>query len=150
MMAIINIRPAQPADIPALVHVERDSHNPWGAAQLKAELTLPHARLLAAEWDGEVAGLCDLHIVAGTAHINELCVAETMRRRGIARALVAEATRLAARAACDSVTLEVREQGAAARQLYEKLGFIAVGRRARFYQNPEDDALIMRKEIPKP
>ena len=30
--------------------------------------------------------------------------------------------------------------------LYEKLGFKEVGRRPKYYQNPREDALILRKE----
>ena len=45
-----------------------------------------------------------------------------------------------------SLTLEVRASNAPAQALYEKLGFREVGRRPRYYQNPKEDALILRKE----
>lgn len=143
----INIRLVTTADIAILADLERDSHNPWSAAQLETELELPHARLLTAELDGEIAGLCDLHLMLENAHVNELCVKKSLRRHGIGQALMAEALSLAAGAGCSYMTLEVREQSAAARRLYEKLGFIAVGWRAGFYQNPDAAALTMRKEI---
>ena len=45
-----------------------------------------------------------------------------------------------------SLTLEVRASNAPAQALYEKLGFREVGRRPKYYQNPREDALILRKE----
>ena len=45
------------------------------------------------------------------------------------------------------VYLEVRTQNAPAIALYEKNGFIRTGLRKRFYQNPPDDAITMKKEL---
>ena len=44
------------------------------------------------------------------------------------------------------VTLEVRASNLAAINLYEKLGFVQVGKRPNYYRNPKEDALILRKE----
>ena len=44
------------------------------------------------------------------------------------------------------LTLEVRASNTPAQALYEKLGFAQVGRRPKYYQNPREDALILRKE----
>ena len=35
---------------------------------------------------------------------------------------------------------------AAARNLYEKLGFVEVGRRRNYYEHPREDAVIMTRE----
>jgi ribosomal-protein-alanine N-acetyltransferase len=43
------------------------------------------------------------------------------------------------------VTLEVRPSNAAARSLYEKLGFKVLWVRQNYYSNPREDALIMGK-----
>jgi ribosomal protein S18 acetylase RimI-like enzyme len=40
--------------------------------------------------------------------------------------------------------LEVRASNAAARALYASAGFVAVGRRARYYRDPDEDAVVMR------
>ena len=44
------------------------------------------------------------------------------------------------------LTLEVRASNDPARALYESLGFAHVGTRRNYYQNPKEDALILRKE----
>jgi ribosomal-protein-alanine N-acetyltransferase len=46
-----------------------------------------------------------------------------------------------------TVFLEVRESNASARKLYEARQFAVAGRRAKYYRQPEEDALIMRREI---
>ena len=45
-----------------------------------------------------------------------------------------------------SLMLEVRTSNTPAISVYEKLGFIEVGRRKNYYRNPKEDAIIMRKE----
>ena len=40
--------------------------------------------------------------------------------------------------------LEVRESNAAARQLYERLGFQVVGSRPGYYENPPETGIVMR------
>ena len=44
------------------------------------------------------------------------------------------------------LTLEVRASNAPAISLYQKMGFVQVGRRPNYYHNPKEDALILRKE----
>ena len=44
------------------------------------------------------------------------------------------------------LTLEVRASNNPAIALYEKLGFVQIGRRKNYYRNPREDALILRKE----
>lgn len=43
------------------------------------------------------------------------------------------------------VNLEVRSQNAAAIAFYKRMCFLESGRRARFYSNPTDDAILMRR-----
>jgi len=43
-----------------------------------------------------------------------------------------------------SIFLEVRESNQAARSLYEKWAFVESGRRIRYYQNPQEDAIAYR------
>ena len=42
------------------------------------------------------------------------------------------------------VYLEVRESNKAARALYEKWAFIEAGRRKSYYQEPLEDALVLK------
>ena len=76
-----------------------------------------------------------------------IAVDASFRRRKIAEQLVnslIEALKMQFHS--NSLTLEVRVSNVPAISLYEKLGFIQVGRRPGYYRNPREDAYILRKE----
>lgn len=111
------------------------------------ELTRPIARVLVAACDGgaddDVAGVAVVWRVADDAHIMELAVRPAARRRGIGGALLA--------AACDAACapgglclLEVRESNSGAAALYERAGFVTVGRRKAYYPDGEAALLMTR------
>ncbi len=73
------------------------------------------------------------------------------RRKGLARGLVERAAEQAALHGATRMVLEVAEDNGAARGLYARCGFSAVGRRARYYRRPHGDpadALILARERP--
>jgi ribosomal-protein-alanine N-acetyltransferase len=45
-------------------------------------------------------------------------------------------------AGAQAIFLEVRESNQAARRLYEKRGFLGVGRRPAYYSDPQEDAIL--------
>jgi ribosomal-protein-alanine N-acetyltransferase len=79
--------------------------------------------------------------------IENVVVAPEHRRLGIGSELVREVLRAAQDAGAAAVLLEVRESNAAARQLYERLGFATAGRRPGYYRVPVEDALLLRFSI---
>jgi len=96
---------------------------------------------------GDVAGYAIAHVAADEGEILNLGVVAAHQRRGVGRRLVqAMLATLAARGAA-AVYLEVRESNAAARALYEELGFGEVGRRSRYYRRPVEDAILLRAAI---
>ena len=68
------------------------------------------------------------------------------RRQGIGEALVMALIRQLQQTGSRNLSLEVRTSNVSARNLYEKLGFIQVGKRPRYYRNPREDAYIVRKK----
>ena len=144
MMQSFNVGLACEDDICSVHAIECEcfSH-PWTKEQLMDELKWPYARLLVARAGGGTAGYLDEHIVCGDAHINNVAVSLSARRKGIASALIKEAVRLAKAAGCDAVTLEVRGSNTAAKALYRSLGFSAAGVRRNFYRDPAEDGETM-------
>ena len=116
---------------------------PWTEAQLRAQLPDDRHVFLVAERGGEVLGYVGLMHVLDEGYISNVAVSPDCRRQGIGAALIAELTRRAGRLELAFLTLEARASNAPAIRLYEKMGFRQVGRRKRYYQRPEEDAVLM-------
>jgi ribosomal-protein-alanine N-acetyltransferase len=91
----------------------------------------------------EVIAIFSGQIVVDELQIDNLAVAETHRRKGIATILLAKALEAAREKGMNNAVLEVRANNFAALNLYKQHGFIIVGRRKDYYQNPLEDALTM-------
>ena len=88
------------------------------------------------------------HFGADEGEILNLGVVTVHRRRGVGKALVEHILARLGGEGVRSVFLEVRESNAAARRLYENLGFQPVGRRADYYRRPTEAAVVLRTAIP--
>jgi ribosomal-protein-alanine N-acetyltransferase len=136
-------RDATLADLDALMALERACFPPeqaYARAEVRALLAAPRAVNLLIEPD--VAFLSALHDRrAGVGHIVTVNVRPDARRRGHARALVAEAERRLAAAGAARVVLEVHVGNAGAIALYESLGYERVGGRVEdYYAGYQDNA----------
>ena len=130
--------------VSAVAELERQNFSdPWPDIAVRGELTNKLALWLVALEDGEVVGYVGSQTVLQEADMMNIAVADTHRRRGIAKMLVEELIR---QLDAYQLTLEVRASNAPAISLYEALGFRQVGLRKNYYRKPKEDALILRKE----
>lgn len=120
--------------------------DPWSERSVASELDNKLSLWLVAE-DGErVAGYVGSQTVLDETDMMNIAVHPDCRRQGVAEAL-AEALALELKAmGSRCLTLEVRASNEPALKLYQKLGFAQIGKRPRYYRNPREDALILRKE----
>ena len=81
--------------------------------------------------------------IVDEAHIATLAVHPEYRRQGIGEKLLAVVLEDAHRKGMKTATLEVRAQNTPAQALYQRFGFTVVGCRSRYYQDNQDDAIIM-------
>ena len=77
--------------------------------------------------------------------LENIVVAPEVHGTGIGKKLMDTLLVQARQTSSDAVLLEVRESNAAARRLYEKLGFRETGRRKAYYANPGEDAVLYSK-----
>ena len=136
------IRPARRSDLPGLMEIERNS---FSYAHWPPEGFL-HYDCIVAEIEQKIVGfLVSRQTFPGNAQappereILNLAVAPDFRRMGIATRLLRHEL---ARGGVHF--LEVRESNRPAQALYRKIGFIPVGRRPGYYQNPPETAIVMR------
>lgn len=139
------IRRMHMADLDAVVAIEKATFaHPWTRADYEGELTRnTAARYLVAEKDGVVAGFAGAWIILDESHITNIAVAEPFRRQGIGGAMTRALLQYLSNLGAVYATLEVRESNCAAQRMYERLGFIRVGRRKRYYEDNGEDAFIM-------
>lgn len=143
------IRPATPADVPAIAAGEaRCFSDPWSAAGL-AELFDNHLTmgLVAEPAPGGLAGYLFARVIAGEAEIMNLAVLPESRGRGLGGALLAEGVARIRAAVAATIYLEVREANQTARRLYERSGFRAVGVRTDYYRAPRENAVLYRLDL---
>ena len=167
-MSGVRVRPAEPGDLPRLVEIAAHSATAaqWNQAEY-LKLFAPNQRpnlpnqpdhtdqaqlqrrtALVVEHAGGVVGFIVGRQVADEWEIENIAVTGAARRRGLGSRLVGELLDHVRGRGGKSVFLEVRESNRAARSLYEKWAFIEVGRRKAYYQNPAEDALILKFNFP--
>ncbi len=139
------VRVARATDLPAVERIENGSFgDPWPRPALAEELRPDALRLpLVAERDGAVVGYLMAWRAADELHILNLAVDAAERRRGVGERLLAEAIAEGTARAMALVTLEVRESNEPARRFYARHGFVAMGRRRRYYRDNGEDAIVM-------
>lgn len=121
--------------------------DPWSEKSIASEVNNPLSYWLVAEDNGEIAGYVGSQSVLDAADMMNLAVNPDYRRKGIGKALVDALTQHLMENNVIALLLEVRVSNLPAIALYEKLGFVQVGCRPKYYHNPREDALILRKEL---
>ncbi len=142
------IRPATPADIRALMALERASLTAghWSGLQYQAifEPTAPSRIALLEEEESTLLGFLIARPLGAEWELENLVVAAAARRRGLGTRLLNELFGVLLSQAGAALFLEVRESNRAARALYEKCRFIEVNRRKLYYREPLEDAVMYR------
>ncbi|MBI4401889.1 MAG: ribosomal protein S18-alanine N-acetyltransferase [Nitrospirae bacterium] len=152
------IRPGTHQDLERLLRIEQDSYSaPWTRKMFEAELGgnpfghLFTARLIhdggGQEEPGEIVGYICFWVVFEELRLMNLAVAPSVRRQGIATQLVRYALAFGRDRGAVRADLEVRASNAAARRLYERLGFRQIAVRAKYYANPTEDAVLMERDL---
>ncbi len=117
--------------------------HPWSKEDLKAQLGNNTSYFYVCDIDGMAVGYIGLQIFSGEGYVTNVAVLPEYRRCGIGQALISRAMENE----MDFITLEVRESNNSAITLYEKSGFERVGIRPNFYTCPDENAVIMTKDL---
>ncbi len=140
----IVIQPATPDNIANIANIEKQCFStPWSENSIRESMSAGTAFYMA-YLGGNIAGYMGLSKIAGEGYVTNVAVLPEFRRKGIGNQLLQYVIN-DSKAELEFISLEVRVSNDAAISLYEKLGFIEVGLRKRFYTNPQEDAIIMTK-----
>lgn len=144
---MIEIKPLATEHVPQIAQLETVCFSdPWSERSIASELNNRLSLWLVATCGETVVGYVGSQIVLGEADMMNLAVAPEYRRAGLGERLVNALIAALKERDCHCLILEVRASNDAAINLYNKLGFVQVGRRPNYYFHPKEDALILRKE----
>ncbi len=146
----VTLRDMTRADLPAVLAMEQELFAPdtWTAAMYRDELARTGTRhyLVAVDEAGAVVGYAGLIAYDDEAHVATIGVAQARQGEGIG-ALLLDALLEEADRRSPVVLLEVRADNPLAQGLYRRRGFTEIGRRPRYYQPSNTDAVVMRREL---
>ena len=148
MINNILIRKMVHSDIASLMEVEKSSFSvPWSEKSFKDELQNDAAVYFVALHGEKVIGYIGMWDVSGEGDITNIAVHPEYRGRGIGKQLLKSVFCEAGKRGLCTLTLEVRESNAIARQLYTSCGFSAVGMRKNYYSDNRENAVIMTADL---
>lgn len=145
------IEPATPDVLDEVLAIEQACFSsPWTRKMLAAELSgNQFANFLIAKCPDPLSGsfavvgyFC-FWVVFEEVRLMNLAVLGPFRRQGVATKLVCTALQTGLERGASRAMLEVRESNLEAQTLYRRLGFRQTAKRSRYYNHPEEDAVLM-------
>jgi ribosomal-protein-alanine N-acetyltransferase len=147
----MTLRAATIDDLDAIMAIETRSFptDAWSAETMAAEVESPHGQYMVDVKDGVIIGYGGVRALqgGGDADIQTIAMDAAHRRSGRGRVLLRALLDAAAARGAREVFLEVRADNPGAEGLYLSEGFEEIGRRPRYYQPDDVDAIVMRLEL---
>ncbi|MFL4468566.1 GNAT family N-acetyltransferase [Tateyamaria armeniaca] len=133
-----------PEALAALHRAAFATERAWSADEFRSLIDSPHCHLTS-----DTHGFALWRAVADEAELLTIATHPDHQRQGVARSLMQQWMRAAARTA-STAFLEVAADNAAAIALYGQFGFDVMARRVGYYKRADHaaDALIMRASLP--
>jgi ribosomal-protein-alanine N-acetyltransferase len=142
------VRPAVAADVDAIVAIERASFSdPWSLRSFHDSMAHDFVRISVVETDAGIAGYSVVWMAGDECELANLAVDPARRGGGLGRLMLDALLARAHEESAQVIFLEVRASNEAAKQLYASRGFHEVGRRVLYYKNPDEDALVLRRDL---
>ncbi len=145
------VRRAEARDVPQVVALELAAFtDPWSARSFSALLHRDEVFFHVVVPDDATSGIVGFsvtYLMGDEADLANIAVSESVRRRGVGRLLLGHLVRGAREIGVREIFLEVRESNLAARAMYKSEEFSEVGRRARYYVRPVEDALVLKRSL---
>ncbi len=146
-----SIETATLRDAPRLAQLHGASfHRGWGETEFEGMIAERNTLVHRLRIGRKTVGFAVSRIGADEAEILSIAIDEAYRGRGLSRdLLITHLGHLAGRGV-RRIFLEVEENNAPARRLYERAGFAVVGRRERYYRGAAGEqlnALLMRRDL---
>ncbi len=144
----LKIVPMQRTDLPQVLEIERVSFPlPFSENLFQMELDLKIAHMMVAKSGADVLGYLDFWHVDSEMHVINIAVGQQARQQGVGTALMTYLIDYGRKKQVERIFLDVRESNQAAIQLYKKHDFEQIDVRKGYYQDNEEDALVMQLKL---
>ena len=135
-------------DLPEILAIETASFPlPLTENLLRMELNLHIANFYAVRWQEKIVGYVDYWRIAGEVHVITIAVHPDFRTQHIGSRLMEIMIGDAKEHGDKVISLDVRQSNSAAQGLYKKFGFQQAGLRSRYYQDNQEDGLVMNLNL---
>jgi ribosomal-protein-alanine N-acetyltransferase len=145
------IEPATSRDAQRLAQLHGASfHQGWGESEFETMIAERNTLVHRLRLGRKTIGFAVSRMGADEAEILSIAIDVRNRGRGLSRNLLLTHLGHLAGRGVRSIFLEVEENNAPARRLYERAGFSVVGRRERYYRQENGEqlnALLMRRDL---
>ena len=141
----VHVSPMRRRHVRAVLRIEEQVYpRPWSMSLFLSELALRTTRAyFVARVGREVVGYAGLMMTAEDGHVTTIAVDPRWHRHKIGTRLLIGLAREAIARGAENLTLEVRLSNKRAQDLYRRYGFSPVGVRKGYYQETNEDALVM-------
>lgn len=141
------IRRMRDADVDAVLAIESVSfgEHHWSGESFRNEMKNQIGRYYVLEEveTQKILGYCGFWIILDECHITTVAIDPACRGKSYGELLIAHVLDKVMGHTVRWVTLEVRLSNFSAQNLYLKYGFIVAGTRHKYYQDNDEDAMIM-------
>lgn len=147
----LSFAPMQVQDLPEVIVIENDVYpHPWTRGNFLDSLYNGYPALTLREPSGALAGYFLLMLAVDEAHLLNISVRRDLQGHGAGRMQLDKVVAVARENGMTSVLLEVRPSNQRALEIYQRYGFVQIGRRKGYYPaegNTREDAIVMRFHI---
>ncbi|MDA8196536.1 MAG: ribosomal protein S18-alanine N-acetyltransferase [Actinomycetota bacterium] len=139
------ILPMRKKDIEGVLSIEKLVHpKPWSYNVFLSEISNTKERSYSTlRLNGEIVGYSGVMYILEDAHITNIAVSPAHQGKDYGSALMFALVTEALKHGSKNLTLEVRVTNKPAQKLYTNFGFMPVGIRKGYYQENNEDAMIM-------
>ena len=141
----VHVQPMRRRHLRSVLRIEQQVYpRPWSSSLFMSELALHSTRAYyVARIGRDLVGYAGLMMTLDEAHVTTIAVDPKRHRGKVGTRLLLVLVREAIARGATAVTLEVRMSNVAAQDLYRRFGFAPVGVRKNYYQEVNEDALVM-------
>lgn len=148
---LLSFEPMQLEDIEHVMVIENSVYPyPWTRGNFLDSLYSGYQAWVLREPSFQLAGYFLAMAVVDELHLLNISVRRDLQGQGIGRKLLDRVVSLARKEKMGSILLEVRPSNDRALDVYERYGFLQIGKRKGYYpaaNNTREDAIVMRLTV---